>query len=363
MTANAVATNPAKAAGPKKNLKQPPADSVWLRYHPWMEGLMGHVASWAIHLLVIGGVLLWCGFLMYYFGFARPPHALPMEPVTFDAGGGGDPTAAGNDRNAQGPLPEGVHADKNNPGNTTNPNESNDRPQLNDPTVAKDNIDFSPNRQIPANPETGKSIANLQKSLADKLGDGRNPSPGVNGPGTSPGTGDGPGKGPGKGPGTGPGTGQVKTERLKQLDRWEMSMPTRGDFLSRLQKIGTTLAIPANPRDLDSSTFTIIDLTKQPRQEKQGTKADLAALNQIWWYVEKPRDIQDLMTQLGKAGQPTLILAFMNQDLEDDLAAHELKFTGLHKEEISSKIDKTYFKVNVDGQMQWTIEVTGTKPK
>ncbi len=196
--ANATATKPDKTPTAKKAPKQPPADTIWLRYHPWMEGIVGHIASWAIHALVIGVVLLFV--LAYALGWIKTNKQIPTEAVTFvnDGGGGGNPSGSGDDRGGKAPLKEGVQANNNNAGNTTNPNTQNDRPDLTAVTKPNDPT-FAPPHYVNADPEALKSIRGLDEVLSGK---DFNPSKGVGGTGT--GTGEGPGTGPGVGPGTGP---------------------------------------------------------------------------------------------------------------------------------------------------------------
>src|ERR1700736_5891883 len=117
MAANVSATKP--ATKPKPLGRRPPADTVWVQYHPWMEGLVGHLAAWGLHLAVVGVGLLVV--LAYASGFLKQHPTLPVEPVSLvDAGGGGNPNGTDNPNGGDhAPLNEGVHGDKDNPGNST----------------------------------------------------------------------------------------------------------------------------------------------------------------------------------------------------------------------------------------------------
>ena len=359
--ANATATRPDKAPTPRKAPRQPPADTVWLRYHPWMEGLVGHMASWAVHLIIFGIGLLFV--LAYASGWIKTNKPIPVESVQFTeaGGGGGDPNGTGNDRGNTAPPKEGVQGDKTSPGNKNDATHPADRPTLNVQSHP-DDVSFAPPRPIQDDPDAMKSFAGLNNALSDKLTAG-NPSKGVAGPGT--GGGEGTGTGVGKGPGTGVGnnTGVTKTERMKRMDRWEMSLQTSGDsdFMIRLQMIGTTLAIPDDPDHLDATKFTIIDLSKQPPEIKQG--GDVTALDQIWWYIAEPKDTHALTVSLHLPSQPKLIVAFMNRSLEDDLSKNEAAYTRIPPDQISARVAKTYFNVAVRGQQNWTIRVTDVKMK
>ena len=116
-----------------------------------MEGLVGHIASWAVHTFVLGVVLLFV--LAYALGWIKSNKQIPVEAVTFsNAGGGGDPSGSGQDHGDKAPLAEGVHADKNNPGNTTNPSAQSDRPDLHDVVPKPDDPTFTPPHYVNADP-------------------------------------------------------------------------------------------------------------------------------------------------------------------------------------------------------------------
>ncbi len=330
-----------------------------------MEGIVGHIASWAIHALVIGVVLLFV--LAYALGWIKTNKQIPTEAVTFvnDGGGGGNPSGSGDDRGGKAPLKEGVQANNNNAGNTTNPNTQNDRPDLTAVTKPNDPT-FAPPHYVNADPEALKSIRGLDEVLSGK---DFNPSKGVGGTGT--GTGEGPGTGPGVGPGTGPGAGGAPTPKTvseAQRQRWKSisitTGPRGGDFLSKLQMSDTILAVPVapfNPNDLDHARFTIIDLSK-PGSQTEGGKADLEALHRgIWWYIAEPNDIQDLAGPLGLKERPPVIIAFMSPELQDALANKEKAKTHMTEAEMEKRVEATGFMVVVEGKCRWDVEVTDIK--
>ena len=189
MAANATIDKPAKVPA----AKQPPANSVWIRYHPWIEGVLAHISAWSIHLLVIGGAILWFTYLAYVFGFARPPRSLPMEAVRFqDAGGGGSKTGSGTEKGGDQHAPiEGAAADNANSGQKTNTVDQSDRPKLTDLQAKKIDEAFAPAdaRYIKQDAGSMNTFASLDKNLRDKLRDGINPSKGNGGTGTGGGNG------------------------------------------------------------------------------------------------------------------------------------------------------------------------------
>ena len=284
MAPNASATLPDQAPMARLAPQQPPADTIWLQYHPWMEGLVGHGAAWAIHIGVIGTIL----FFVYAFAHGwikwdRSKDKIQMQAAEFEAvgGGGGSPTGSGQDHGEHAAPKEGVHADKNSSGNTNTPTPPPDAPHLDGFVPHPSDVSFTPPILV-ENPDAMRSVSGLENALRDKLSGGGS-SRGNGGPGTGGGTGT--GTGTGTGAGTGPGNGGkvvAKNERMKRMDRWEMALQTNGDkdFLLRLQMIGTTLAIPDDPDHLDATKYTLIDLAKQPPEIKNG--ADVTDLDQIW---------------------------------------------------------------------------------
>ncbi len=364
--ANATATKPDKAPkAKKKETRQPPADTVWLRYHPWMEGLVGHAASWAIHLVMIGIAVL-C--IIAYVSWSKHNQHIPVEAVSFaPAGGGGNPIGTGADRGNPAPQ-EGVHTNQNSSGDKTTLTDPNDGAHLDDVQPHLNDVSFAPPRLIQDNPDSMRSVAGLENALRDKLSVG-NPSPGAGGPGT--GGGNGTGTGPGTGPDSGPGArGVAKSERMKRMDRWEMSLQTTGssDFLARLQMIGTTLAIPDddNPDHMDKTKFTIVNLSKRPPEITKG--ADITGLNQIWWFIQDDpargkNDARELVEALHLPTQSKWIVAFMNQNLENDLAKKEAAYTHVALDQVSARVAHTYFNVAVHGPGDWDVQVTGAKMK
>jgi hypothetical protein len=331
MAPNATAGRPARLPA----AKQPPENSVWVRYHPWIEGVMGHVTSLSLHLLVVGGAFLWFTYIAFALGFAHAPRSLPVEPVRFDnAGGGGNKEGSGTEKGGDhAPLKEGAEADKDNPGDKKSPLDASDRPQLTDVQAKKIDQTFAPDdaRYIKQNVGSMQSFAALDKDLRDKLRDGINPSKGNGGTGTGGGTGA--GTGTGTGSGTGAGTERKLNEREKRFLRWSLLFRTRGGAageLRNLKTLGIVLGIPNGP-----DSIVTIDLAKRPfRPEVK----DPSTIGKVYYKVT-PESSEitphDLMEAMGLPAPPNLImLLFIPTELEDDIAKLELGYKHLPENDI-----------------------------
>jgi hypothetical protein len=337
MAPNATAGRPARLPA----AKQPPENSVWVRYHPWIEGVMAHISAWSIHLLVIGGAFLWFTYIAFALGFAHAPRSLPVEPVRFeDAGGGGSKAGTGTAKGGDQHAPtEGAVTDNANPGDKKSTVDQSDRPQLTDVQTKDIDVKFPPAdaRLIKQDAGSMLSFAHLEDDLRNKLRDGINPSKGNGGTGT--GVGKGTGTGEGTGSGTEKGTQRILNDREKRMLRWSMKFNTQDgrDYLRQLEALGAVLAIPTSP-----NTFEVVDLTKRPLRPED---KDLSTIQKIWWIDDNPRSVMSLMQAMGLRGQPGRIIAFIPNAVEDDLAKTELAFHHLKEEDIF----ETAFNIRVPG--------------
>ncbi len=352
MAANATAVKPARP----KAARQPPANSVWIRYHPWIEGVMAHISAWSIHLLIIGGAVLWFTYLAYALGFARPPRSLPMEAVTLDSGGGGSEKGTGTEPGGEQHAPiEAAANDKSNTGGTKNTAQPEDRPQLTDVQVKQIDQTFTEPvaRLIKQDVGSMKSFASLQNDVRNKLLDGINPSKGNGGTGT-----DG-GKGAGTGTGTGAGTGaghqRVINERTKRMLRWSMHFKTHdpADYLRQLQALGAVLAFQSGP-----DSFEVVDLTKHPLRPEV---KDLATINKIWWIDDDPRSVGGLLQVLRLPLRAGRVIAFIPNEVEEELAKAELAYQHADEDDIF----ETTFDVFVPGAggSKYDLRVSSQKRK
>jgi hypothetical protein len=316
---------PAKAAGlPKQPLVE---ERFWKRYSPHGELPLSGAGSFALHLLIVGGILL-IGALGWW--FAKPSRSLPVESVRLDlGGGGGSRSGEGFDKPGIGHGPEAVaQAQENQPGNKEN---APPRPELT-PAEVKDlslKFDSETVRVIQKGPDSMKAFARLNDSVRRKLSDGLNPGKGRGGSGS------GGGKGTGTGTGEGAGRGEGKlnlTKREKRMLRWTMSFNTRtgADYVRQLRGLGAILAIPV--KEGQPPEYRIVrDLTRRPAQLLE---EDLSQIKRIYWIDDKPRSVQEVMNALGLKLQPSHFVAFMPLELEQKLFELERDHRGLAEDQI-----------------------------
>ncbi|HBI46937.1 MAG TPA: hypothetical protein DDY78_29405 [Planctomycetales bacterium] len=319
--------------------KQPPKNSVWVRYHPWIEGVMGHATSVSLHLLVIGGAFLWFTYIAFALGFAHAPRSLPVEPVVF-AGGGGNKAGTGTAKDGEKAAPkEDAETDKNNPGEKNPPIDSNDQPKLTDVKPKVIDPAFAPPdaRLIKSNLESMERFQKLNDDVQKKLREGLDASKGNGGTGTGGGTGAGTGEGTGSG--TKAGKEHQPNEREKRMLRWSMKFNTQNgnDYLRQLEALGAVLAIPTGP-----NSFEVVDLTKKPLRPEA---KDLSTIQKIWWIDDNPRSVLSLMEAMRLPGRPGRIIAFIPNEVEDDLAKTELAYHHLEADDIF----ETTFAIHMPG--------------
>jgi hypothetical protein len=351
MAANATAVRPARLPA----AKQPPENSVWIRYHPWIEGALSFISSNALHALVIGAAVLWSTYLIYAFGFAQPPRSLPVAPVRLAvAGGDNRPVGAAEDGRHSAPPKEEAGPDRKDVGDGAGPVSPTDPPQLLVPPQ-KETPEFpepEPRRIRPGG-NSMQSFETLDRGLRDmheKMSEGANPSKhGGTGTVAEPG----PGAGPGSGPGTpGDPSSVAPPEKVKCQMRWSMRFDTRnsGDYLRQLEGLGVVLAIPDGP-----NSYRVVDLTKRPFKPEN---KDMSTSKKIWWFDNDPRSVQGLMTAMGLPFRPQRDVAFIPQEVEEELAKKELE-TGLKVDDVF----ETTFGVRVPGAggRKYDIWVIGQK--
>jgi hypothetical protein len=315
-------------------LLAPPEEQFWKRYSPHHEAPLSGAGSFAIHVLVVGFLLLWAVYLAAY--FTRPARALPTDAVRLDAnsGGGGPNTRAGDPASSG----RGLEIVNQQPqtGPLVNPEDLN-RPPL--------KIDEPSNRELTfqrpiaqSDNETFRALELLDKQLKTTLADERKPGSGQGGPGKDGGKG--PGAGPGEGPGQAPGKGKLNA-RVERMLRWSMVFDTNNgkDYLDQLKGLGALLAVPVKEEKGSTPDYRIIrDLAKRPAVL---LKEDIAKINRIYWIDTKPKSVQDVMTVLGVKEKPSHFVAFMPQELEDKLFRLEKAYKGLPEDQIEA----TKFKV------------------
>jgi hypothetical protein len=312
----------------------PPDEQFWVRYSPHHEFPLSTVTSFALHVLVIGLLLLFAFVLIA----SKPVNQVPVEPVRL-AGGGGKPHSVGDGPGHAGlpPVEDGAKpADNDNP-----PPE---KPLALDNPRARPGIVLDDNDRRAIAARTGPTDRRALESLLDRLhstyGPPQKPSPGQGGDGSHGGLGD--GHGPGTGPGSGPGTSTgTLTQREKRMLRWTMHFNTNTgrDYLAQLAGLGAFIAIPVRKTDSGFDYELIREPQKTPAKM---VKEDVRALNRIFWYESDPPSVRDMMQALGLTLRPEHFVAFMPQELEDMLFKLEREKAGSRPED---DILETHFRV------------------
>ncbi|HVS38118.1 MAG TPA: hypothetical protein VMS17_21345 [Gemmataceae bacterium] len=354
--ANATASKPDKAPKPKKTPRQPPADTVWLRYHPWMEGVVGHAASWVVHLFAVGIVLLFV--MAYAFGWIKNNKPIPVESVQLaDAGGGGDPNAANKTAVPNMVLPEGVHTDQNQTGDPNNAAPPVEKVYLPPNLAAKLDQGF----QVPDQPggATTTAASDLSKAIDDKLHQYSSRSQGAGGVGA--GGGNGPGAGVGTGPGTAPGVkGGDLTEAEEEDQRWSINLLTRDgqDYLRQLAAMGVLIAIPAG-RD----SYVVVDLKKKPLQFEEKTIDDLIQLKKTRFKLtdSKPDSVASLLKATGYPGRAPFFDGYFPNEMQPELKQVELAYKHMTEEQIHGY--NTTFRIVFDSNGDHRITVLEQTPR
>jgi hypothetical protein len=325
--------------------KVPPDEQFWERYSPHHEAPLSGVGSFAVHFL-IGGFLLLAGYLGWLgLGSHRPPP--PVDAVRLDLGGGGGKRGGQGDSPGVGGTPQEA-ADVAKQDETpvpVNP-EAPARPELKDPAVVAQNLlpevarDDDMKRFIKEGNENVRALAGLNQDVQNKLrdglrqaGEGRGGSGSGGGKGTGTGTGEGSGKGEGKG---------NLSVREKRMLRWTMQFDTRSgnDYLRQLHGLGAILAIP---KDRGGANYWIIrDLTSRPATLLD---EDISQIQRIYWIDDKPHSVQSIARALGLREVPERFVAFMPEELENQLFDMELKYRNRTEDEI----EETTFKVAIIG--------------
>ncbi len=128
-------------------------------------------------------------------------------------------------------------------------------------------------------------------------------------------------------------------EREKRMLRWSMKFKTHNalDYLRQLQALGAVLAIQNGP-----DSFEVIDLSQ--RRPKPEVK-DLSTIQKIWWIDDNPESVGGLLAALHVRARASRVIAFIPNEVEDELAQKELAYRHLKEEDIF----ETTFAVEVPG--------------
>ncbi|HEY7156648.1 MAG TPA: hypothetical protein VH575_21950, partial [Gemmataceae bacterium] len=333
------------AASLAKQPLVPPDERFWQRYSPHGELPLSGAGSLALHLLIIGLMLLsaWLAYAV----FSHTTRSLPVEAVRLDlGGGGGNPHGLGDGPN-RGNQPQEVGGDKTQDGAANPDPVDTDRPKLDVQPATSAPIQFDPvATRLIQQTDTTSSRAMQMLAKAGKRPQLADP-PQKSGRGKG-GTGEGGGSGSGKGTGTGDGRGEGRgklTQREKRMLRWSMLFDTRSgrDYLAQLQGLGAILAIP----DANGKNYKIIrDLSARPAKLLD---EDISQIQRIYWIDDKPESVRDVMAILGVQLQPSHFVAFMPEELEKKLFDLEKAYLKKHHgKRGEDDIIETRFKITRD---------------
>jgi hypothetical protein len=333
MAPNAPTTGNSSTRTAQKLPRTPPEEQFWKRYSPHGELPLSGVGSLALHMLVVGTLILWSWLLWNKFNNWKPD--LPVDAVRL-GGGGGNPLGVGDAPGAgQGPR-EAVEANE-----TTLPKPADSTPSTLPPLSAaeakKVESQFeNPQRFISTNRTKAMDAFvrlddKARTSFRPRDPDGVQPGKGQGGTGSGGGLGE--GRGPGEGSAAGPGKARL-TKREERMLRWSMRFNTQNgaDYVSQLKGLGAILAIPAG--DGPNPRYQIIrneDLDRRPPQLRDD---DVTKIQRIYWVDDKPPSVAGVMDALGLRMHPSHFVAFMPKMLEDKLFQLELKYKGLREDQI-----------------------------
>ncbi|HTU22732.1 MAG TPA: hypothetical protein VMG10_32125 [Gemmataceae bacterium] len=342
----------------------PPDERFWERYSPHAEFPLSSAGSLALHILLLG-VLLLAYFLSTVLGlFSHSSQSLPVEAVRLDlGGGGGNPHGIGDGPN-KGPAPQEVGGPQQEGIEDVPPED-----------IKPQQLDVKPGPQVKPQfdpeatrflTETGGRSAKAFQDLSDVTSKLRVPDRKPSGSGqggTGSGGGSGGGQGTGVGDGQGPGKGTL-TQREKRMLRWSMLFNTNSgeNYVAQLRGLGAILAIPVREKDGVRDYKIVRDLSA--RHARLLTE-DISKIQRIYWIDNTPQSVRDVLTVLGIRLKklPSHFVAFMPEELEQKL--HSLEKAYLEKQyptHTEDSITETKFRINVRGG-KYEPEVTELKVK
>jgi hypothetical protein len=152
--------------------------------------------------------------------------------------------------------------------------------------------------------EGAKDATATLSNLSDRLGDAIRGSP-------SAGSKDGTPRGTGA---PGP-LGSIRDDRVH---RWQVNFTVTGpeDHLRQFAGLGAILAVP----DSDGRYHVYRELSRRPRVARV---EDISKIDRIWFVDAKAETVAAISRLLGMPGQPTKLIAFFPQKLEQEMATLE----------------------------------------
>jgi len=156
---------------------------------------------------------------------------------------------------------------------------------------------------------------------------------------------------PGEGDGEG-GFGGTKTSR--RIVRWKLVFNTRSgtDYLGQLSAMKASIAVPEAPR------FDTLRLYPNPSDNKTHNQADPTKFPPMHFIDDRVSSVRDVSDALELGFTPPYFLAFIPQEVEEELARLEKGYRNKEEKDIAS----TTFQVIARGGKP-TIVVTDQKLK
>jgi hypothetical protein len=300
----------------------PPDETMWQKYAPNGEPVVGGLASMLMHglmlLLIIVGVA-------WLFGSSEPIDDIDTVDV-----GNGEEGGGGGNINGVGEAP----------GNLTAPDqvksvEQDKEQKLPDEEAKVEKSAVKPDEfnsifedKMKDKKVTGPIIKDALEGLAGK-GKG----------GNGRGGGEGNGVGTGRGDGVGPGTGR-RSKRGARVLRWEMAFKANdgADYLRQLGAIGAVIAVP----DRSGKLMIIHNLSERPAKP---VYEDWKEMNRIWWSDDSEESCRGVAEELSLDFLPSSIWAFLPREFEEELVKKETAFRGRKEEDIK----RTRFSITFSG--------------
>jgi hypothetical protein len=323
---------------PRVALKPLLEERFWKRYSTHQELPLSTLSSFALHLLIIGGLLV-IAWAAVRFGWNKKP-ALPQETVRFErSGGGGNPdNPEGKGPGGEGPKeiggPQGEDPPEKDPERVKlNPDEIKAIPinVKNDP-FARRAIENG-NRNLAVFVRNSQNVQNmLRENLAGRKGRGTSNE----GSGGKKGTTDGPGDGPGDKEGR---NGNLSQRERDQL-RWTLIFErgSGAEYVRQLKLLGAILAFPEGRDDLQLFPLLQADAALAGK--------GVRSLNRIFWTDADPASAARVADALRLQSRPRMFHAFFPEKVEEELRQIE-KRIAKQRYGITdvNDIDETHFRV------------------
>jgi hypothetical protein len=339
MTATATVQPPTNSQPAKKTLRLP-EERFWKRYSTHQELPLSSLSSLALHVLIIGGLLV-LAWAAVRFGWNKKP-ALPQETVRFErSGGGGNP----NGQEGKGPGGEGQQELGGNPDESKDPPEKDpERVKLNPDEIKalKIKVENDPfakraleqgNRNLAV---FARNSQNVQDMLRENLAGGKGRGTSNEGSGGKKGTTD----GMGDGPGTKEGRNGSLSQRERDQLRWTLIFErgSGAEYVRQLRLLGAILAFPEGRDDLQ--LFPLL-----PADAPLAGKG-VRSLNRIFWTDADPASAARVADALRLPNRPRMFHAFFPEKVEEELRQIE-KRAAKQRYGITdvNDIDETHFRV------------------